>query len=128
MKFNPLPWLLILAVMMLSLGFRAQVVEQNELGFFCDGGGQTLVCKIRWLVVQSFNHFGLGYFGLFLGLLAVVTRSGFVGLWAGCVGVAGLVFYNWDYAAVGCLLGVLTLARAQFDDYRAENRDTQQQA
>jgi len=128
MKFNPLPWAAILAVLALTLWVRSQLIEQNELGFFCDGGGGTLTCKIRWLIVQSFNHFGLGYFGLFLGLLAVVTRSGFVGLWAGIVSMAGLLLYNWDYAAVGFLLGVLTLARAQLDDYRAQHRGGQQQA
>jgi hypothetical protein len=127
MKINPLPCLLILTMISVSLWFRATVIEHNELGFFCDGGGQTLVCKIRWLVIQSFNHFGLGYFGLFLGVVAVVTRSAFISMSAACVGVAGLVFYNWEFASVGCLLGVLTLARVQFDDYRAEYRDTQQQ-
>lgn len=115
---------------MLALSFwtRSQLIEQNELGFFCDGGGQTVTCKIRWLIVQSFNHFGLGYFGLFLGLLAVVTRSGFIGLLACLVSMAGLVLYNWDPAGVGFLLGVLTLARAQLDDYRAEYGSGQQQA
>jgi len=127
MKFNPFPWVAILFMLALSLWARSQLIEQNELGFFCDGGGQTLTCKIRWLVLQSFSHFGFGYFGLFLGLLATVTRSGFVGLLAGLVSMAGLVLYNWDYAAVGFLLGVLTLARAQLDDYRTQYRNGQQQ-
>lgn len=128
MKFNPLPWLAILIVLVLSLWTRNHLIEQNELGFFCDGGGDGLTCKIRWLIVQSFNHFGFGYFGLFLGGLAVVTRSGTIGLWAALVSMAGLFFYNWDFAGVGFLLGVLTLARAQFDDYRAEYGSRQQQA
>jgi hypothetical protein len=128
MKFNPFPWLSILVALGLSMWVRSALIEQNELGFFCDGGGQTLPCKIRWLAVSSFNHLGLGYFTLFLGVLAAITRSGFIGLAAGVVGVAGLVLYCWDYAAVGFLLGVLTLARAQFDDYRAQYRSGQQQA
>ncbi len=128
MKFNPLPWLAILAMLALAFWTRSQLIEQDELGFFCDGGGMTPVCKIRWLVVQSFNHFGLGYFGLFLGVLAAVTRSGLIGLLASLAGMAGLVLYNWDFAGVGFLLGVLTLARAQLDDYRAEHGSGQQQA
>ncbi len=128
MKFNPLPWLAILAMLALAFWIRNQLIEQDELGFFCDGGGMTLTCKIRWLIVQSFNHFGLGYFGLFLGLLAAVTRSGFIALLASLVSMSGLVLYNWDFAGVGFLLGVLTLARAQLDDYRAEHGNGQQQA
>jgi len=106
---------------------RSQLIEQNELGFFCEGGGQSLACKIRWLLVQSFNHSGFGYFALFLGVLAVLTQSGLVGLGAGLVGMAGLVLYNWDFSALGFLLGVLTLARTQLDDYRAQYRGGQQQ-
>ncbi len=128
MKFNPFPWLLILVSLLLSLWARSQLIEQNELGFFCDGGGQTGLCKLRWLIVQSFNTLGLGYFALFLGVLSTLTRSAFIGLLAGIVGVSGLVLYCWDYSAVGFLLGVLTLARAQFDDYRAQHRPGQQQA
>ncbi len=122
MKFNPFPWLSILVALVFSLWVRSALIEQNELGFFCDGGGHTLPCQIRWLAVLSFNHLGLGYFSLFLGLLAVVTRSGWVGFAAGLVGMVGLVLYCWDYAAVGFLLGVLTLARTQFDEHRAQYR------
>jgi hypothetical protein len=128
MKFNPLPWLAILATLAASAWIRGHLIEQEALGFFCDGGGQTWVCKIRWLAIQSFNHLGLGYFALFFGVLAILTRSAMVGLWAGMVGMAGLILYSWDFAAVGFLLGVLALARAQFDDYRAEHRPGQQQA
>ncbi len=128
MKFNPSPWLLILFSLALSLWVRSQLIEQSELGFFCDGGGQTPTCKIRWLIIQSFNTQGLGYFALFLGSLATLTRSAFISLLAGIVGVSGLVLYSWDYSAAGFLLGVLTLARAQFDEYRAQYRPGQQQA
>jgi hypothetical protein len=128
MKFNPFPWLAIAALLGLALWARAALVEPAEFGFFCDGGGQAFACHVRWLIVQSFNSLGLGYFALFLGLLSVLTRSDWVGLSAALVGVAGLVLYCWDYSAVGFLLGVLTLARAQFDDYRIQHGSGQQQA
>ncbi len=124
MKFNILPWLSILAVLALSLWVRSNLIEINELSFFCDGGGQTLQCKIRSLIVLSFNHLGLGYLALFLGTLAAVTRSGFVGLLASMVGMAGLILYCWDFAAVGFLLGVLTLARSQLGEYRTQYRSS----
>jgi hypothetical protein len=128
MKFNIFPWLLILASLGFSLWARYSLVEQNELGFFCEGGGATGLCSLRWFIVQSFHTYSLGYFGLFLGLLATVTRSGLMGLMAGMAGVAGLVLYTWDYSALGFLLGVLALARAQFEDCRHQHGTGQQQA
>ncbi|MGZ8243493.1 MAG: hypothetical protein ACXWUF_05175 [Methylomagnum sp.] len=128
MKSNLLPWLLILASLGLSLWTRYSLVEQAEFGFFCDGGGASWLCPVRWAIVQSFNSYGLGYFALFLGLLATVTRSASVALAAGVVGMMGLVLYNWDYSALGFLLGALALARAQFEDYRHQHGTGQQQA
>ena len=127
MKFNPFPWLLILASLALSIWIRNQLIEQKELAFFCAGGGHTIECKVRWMIEKSFKHLGLGYFALFLGTLSTITRSGFVGLLACMVGMAGLILYCWDYAAVGFLLGALTLTRAQFDDYRDQCRTSEEQ-
>lgn len=126
MKFNPLPWLLIAVVFGACAWIRFALIEQTELGFFCDGGGDTFECRFRWLIVQTFNRYGLGYFGVFVGALAVVSRSGFAGFLAAFAGAAGLIFYTWDYSAVAFLLGVLTLARAQFNDYREEYGPGQQ--
>lgn len=125
MKSNPLPWLLILTILGLSWWARSQLVEHEELAFFCGGGEQTLQCKIRLLIVKIFYNNGIGFFALFLGLLSVITRSGFIGLVVGVVGIACLVLHaventaSVEFAAVGFLLGVLTLARSQFDEYRA---------
>ncbi len=125
MKFNPLPWLLILAILALSWWAKSQLIERQELAFFCGGGGQTLQCKMRWLIVMIFHSGSIGFFALFLGLLSAITLSGFIGLLAGVIGVACLLLHGGDNAAVdfaslGFLLGVLTLARAQFDDYRTQ--------
>lgn len=128
MKSNIFPWLLILAVLGFSLWARYSLVERNELAFFCEGGGGGWLCSLRWLIVQSFNTYGLGYFGLFLGVLATVTRSQGVGLMAGMVGMAGLVLYTWDYSALGFLLGVLVLARAQLENGRHPYGPGQEQA
>lgn len=108
-----LPWFGILAMLSFSLWARYALVEPAEFGFYCDAGGGGRLCALRWMVVQSFSTYGLGYFGLFLGVLATLTRSGLVALLAGMAGVAGLVLYTWDYSAVAFLLGVLTLARAE---------------
>jgi hypothetical protein len=128
MKSIILSWLLILAALLFALWARYSLVEPSDFGFFCEGGGGGWKCTLRWLVVQSFHTYGLGYFGLFLGLLATVTRSERVALAAGMVGITGLVLYTWDYSALGFLLGVLALARAQFEECRQQHGPTQQKA
>jgi len=126
MKFNPFSWLLILIILALSWWAKSQLIEQQELAFFCQGGGQTLACKMRWLIVSIFHNSGIGFFVLFFGLLSAITRSGFIGLLVGVVGVACLLLHGGDnasvdFASLGFLLGVLTLARAQFDEYRTQH-------
>ena len=133
MKFNPFPWLLILAILGLSWWAKSQLIEEQELAFFCQGGGQSLPCKMRGFIAKIFIQNGVGYFALFLGLVSAITRSGFMGLLAGIVGMASLILHGGDHAALdfaafGFLLGVLTLARAQFDEYRDQCRTGQQQA
>lgn len=124
MKFNPFPWLLILTILGLSWWARNHFVEAQEVAIFCQEGGQGFPCKLRELVEKIFIQSGIGYFVLLLGLVSTVTRSGLVGLLAGIVGVASLILHGGnhaalDSAALGFLLGVLTLAREQFDEYRA---------
>lgn len=125
MKFNSLPWILIAATFGLCAWSRFTLVEPAELGFFCDSGGHSIECQVRWIVIQVFSH-GLGYVALFLGLLALLTRSGFAGFMATLAGAAGLVLYNWDHSAVAFLLGAMTLARAQCNHYRNQHGAGQQ--
>ena len=105
-----------LAVLFLGLWARFQLVEAKDFGFYCVSGGASHLCTLRGLLVQSFDSFGLGYAALFLGCLGTLTRSEPVALLAVNVGLLGLLLYNWDYAAVGFLLGVLVLARSLFGD------------
>lgn len=121
MKFYPLPWILILTMFGLCSWFRLTLVEPAEVGFFCDHGGQSFECQLRFIIILVFTH-GLGYAALFSGLVALVTRCGVAGFLAAWLGAAGLILYAWDYAAVAFLLGSLTLARAQFNHYRNQHR------
>jgi hypothetical protein len=122
MKLKPLPWLLILIMLCVSWWARRQLIEEQQLAFFCEAGGQTLACQAhRYLVLIFYNNDIMGYFTLLLGAIAVIARSGLIGLWAGIIGIASLILHNGEYAAVGFLLGILTLARAQFDEGRAQH-------
>lgn len=86
MKSAAFLWLLILATLRFSLWLRYSLVEHAEFGFFCEGGGGGKLCALRWLTVQSFHTYGLGYLGLFLGALAALTRTGPISLLGGMAG------------------------------------------
>ncbi|WP_244861112.1 hypothetical protein [Aromatoleum petrolei] len=87
------------------------------------------LCLVKWALVQAFMHQRLGWVSLALGVLAFVSGRR-PAAWAGWLsGIAGLVLYSFDYAAVGAMLSLLVLARngAQArggeDQARGEPRD-----
>jgi len=123
MKFNPLPWLFILLLLALSFWARRHLMEEQHLVFFCEAGGVSLACKTHWLLEKVFYaSYAVGYVTLLLGGLALLARSSLLGQGAALIGSAGLVLNNTEYAAIGFLLGLLVLARAQLEQYRAKDR------
>lgn len=67
-------------------------------------------CLAKWLLVQVFVQQRLGWTSLILGVAAFVSRRQPVA-WGGWLsGIAGLVLYSFDYAAVGAMLSLLVLA------------------
>jgi hypothetical protein len=88
-----------------------------ESGFLPAGCGGSLAegldgwCAVKWLLVQSFVDQRLGWFGFVSGALAFIGRLRPLA-WAGWgLGLAGLVLYNQELAAVGTLLSLLVLMR-----------------
>lgn len=69
------------------------------------------LCLVKWALVQTFMQQRLGWASLALGVLAFVSGRRPVA-WGGWLfGIAGLVLYSFDYAAVGAMLSLLVLAR-----------------
>lgn len=69
------------------------------------------LCLVKWALVQAFMQQRLGWVSLALGVLAFVSGRRPVA-WGGWLsGIAGLVLYSFDYAAVGAMLSLLVLAR-----------------
>ena len=66
---------------------------------------------LRDLIVATFNRQQLGYVAAGAALLALVPRLRPLAWLAWASGLAGLVLYCWDYAAVGAVLALLVLAR-----------------
>lgn len=103
------------AVLALALGARYGLIENGVLPRDCTAPAaeaQSGLCALKWTLVQLFHEQRLGIFSLVCGALAFVLGCGRLA-WAGWIaGLAGLVLYNYDYAAVGALLGLLVLAAA----------------
>lgn len=106
-----LPGVAALAAALAAL--RYGVIEKQLLPRDCGptGGDSPWSCGAAWLLVESFHFQRIGWAELACGIL------GFVFSWRCCawagwyLGIAGLVLYSPDYAAVGALLALFTLLR-----------------
>jgi hypothetical protein len=113
---------LLISILVLSWCARRYWIEEQYLAFFCEGGGKAFACIVHRQIIEIFyTNNSVGYFALFLGGLAVFTRHALSGFLAAVLGIVALIFNNGEYAAVGLLLGVLTLARAQVEINRVQH-------
>ncbi|WP_332671775.1 hypothetical protein [Aromatoleum sp.] len=117
------------AVLAAALVLRYGALEAGVFPLDCGGvsaDGFDGLCAAKWLLVESFLHERLGWLSLVLGLAAFMTRRrGFA--WGGWVGgIAGLVLYSFNPAAVGALLSLLVLARAASERRRGEEQTGEQ--
>ncbi len=117
------------AVLAAALLLRYGALEAGAFPLDCTSAaadGMGGLCAAKWLLVQSFLHERLGWLSLVLGLAGFATRRpGFA--WTGWVsGIAGLVLYSFDPAAVGALLSLLVLARAASQRRRGEEQPGEQ--
>lgn len=128
MQRYALPWLVMLVLFAISFWVRVTLIENSELGFICAEDGKNLRCATRWAFMSFIHYKATSYLVLFFGVLAAATRSATVAFATVALGAVGLIVYAKDYAAVGFLLAVLTLARAQFEECREQHGAGQQQA
>jgi len=132
MKFNPLPWLLILAVLMLAWALRILYIEPQDLAVICESGVQDLPCSMRKWLTGTFYDNAVGYLVLALSLLTLVLQSGRLALLTSLLGMAGLVIHGGkhtgvEYVCFGFVLSFLMLARAEFQKYRHQHQAGQHQ-
>jgi hypothetical protein len=78
---------------------------------------------MRKNLMAIFYDNAVGYLVLGLGLLALVLRSGVIGLLCAVIGMTALVIHGGkhtgvEYSSLGFVVGFLTLARAQFQKCR----------
>lgn len=94
----------------LAAGARYGLLENGMLPRDCSApDAAALPCALKTVLMQLFIDQRIGWFSFACAALAfVLSHRGLA--WLGCVcGVAGLVLYSQDPAAVGALLAVLVL-------------------
>jgi hypothetical protein len=103
-----------LVVLVAVLWLRYGLLEAGVLPRDCGGSvaeGLAGLCGVKWALVQAFIDQRLGWAALGCGMLAFAAGYR-PAAWAGWLcGVAGLVLYSFDPAAVGAMLALLTLGR-----------------
>lgn len=101
----------IFATLALALAARYAVMEPKPLLQHCVLASNDFICQIRAGLPQIFLFNRLGLASLICGVLAFALRNRPIA-WPGLItGIAGLVLYNFDYAAAGFLLSLLVLTR-----------------
>lgn len=118
-----------LAVAALALWFRHGLLEAGALPRDCTlADAPLMACTFKTALVQIFIDQRIGWVSLLAAGLALVP--GWRGLaWAGWLcGVAGLVLYSYDPAAVGALLALLVLVGANEQDRERQGKADQQPA
>lgn len=108
-----------LAVLCAAWGLRYGLLEAGLLPRDCGGSvaeGLGGLCGLKWALVQAFVDQRLGWAAFGFGVLGFVTGRR-AAAWVGWLcGVAGLVLYSFDPAAVGAMLSLLALGRRADDE------------
>lgn len=106
--------LLSLAFFCVLLFARYGLLESGFLPAGCGAASDWQAggwCSLKWLLVQMFINQRLGLTSIICATLAFVLRARWLALAGWLCGLAGLVLYNYDYAAPGALLALLVLLR-----------------
>lgn len=114
------------AVACFALWLRHGVLEAGLLPRDCTvADAPALACLFKQALVQSFIDMRLGWLSLIAGALAFVLGRRALA-WGGWLfGVAGLVLYSYDPAAIGALLALLVLVHAHQQHRQGEGKTGQ---
>ena len=108
-----LVWLAIATAFGLAMLVRYRLIEPVAIAQACDAGLHDWACSVRWLAIRTFDHQQLGYIAIAGCVLAILMRSAFLAWLTAVVSVTGLIWYCFEPCAVGLVVSVLLLARAQ---------------
>lgn len=105
---------------------RLLIVEPDEMAKQCLGYDMSLTwqCRLRDLAIYGFSRHLYGPISLGAALLAAIGGLRAFAAGAIVVGMAGVVLYDFDLAAIGLLSGALLYLRLS----AGQRRPTQQHA
>lgn len=114
-RFLPLalPWLLLMAVGLLSAWLRYGFIEPSALAHLCDDGNGPGWCSVRGAIVIGFNTYGYGVAAIVATAVAFFRKSKWLAWLAAAIGMFALTLYCYDAGAIALLLGSLRLVRLQ---------------
>lgn len=110
--------LLIAMALGLAAGARHGLVEPAHLTAHCDGGGISVACEVRRLVIQVFVHERLGWAAWALAAIALLTPVRWRRLRDTAAGAtlvtasAGLVLYTTELCAPAVLFALVLWMQA----------------
>ena len=90
---------------------RLLLIEPDEVAQLCERSAAHWQCQLRDLVIQGFARHLYGPISIVAVLAAGLSGKRAFAVLAMIFGMAGAVFYDFDLAAVGLLLGALLLVR-----------------
>ena len=119
MKRSPwrlaLPWLLLLAVAMVAVAVRFELIESSAIGQLCSSGHAPGWCDVRTALVLGFLHHVYGVTALLSAAFALLSRHRALAWLAAALGVLALQLYGAETGALAVLVGCLRLLRLQAD-------------
>lgn len=111
-RFNPIAAFAVpLLALGLAMALRVWVIEPSHIGHACDPDPWAGWCAARTALIMSFRFGELGWAALAVGVIATFWRQPWLAQLAMALGLAGLVLYSYEPAAVGLLLGLLVVFR-----------------
>lgn len=122
-----LPWLLIIAIGLLSAWLRYGFIELAPLAHRCDDANAPMWCGARQFIVIGFNSYGFGIAALLVTVPALILEKPWLACLAAALGVFALTLYCYYAGAVALLVGCLRLVRLQANAAMATPRHPHRQ-
>ena len=106
-------FILLFAAVLAGLMFAVRVllIEPDEVALACTQLPRLWHCQLRDLLIQGFVRNLYGYVSVLAMVIGWLSGLRVFSVLAMMAGVAGVVLYDFDLAAVGLLLAALQLMR-----------------
>lgn len=105
---------------------RLLIVEPDTMAQACLGYNMSWQCKLRTLTVYGFSRHLYGPISVVAAVLGAIGGIRMFAAAAMFVGMAGVVLYDFDLAALGLLLGAVLYLRLGYGGQRGDGQQQTQ--